>query len=292
MFLNGLRPVLYRCIAQNSRRTFIVGSGNSAENVTKSKSDDQQAPGWIKRMMAAKKGSQFEAEGHSPYSAELSDPTKDVVYEWQWHSVLPPRMDDYLINYESLVKMMTDKTKGNCTLAGSWTVTVGQQDTAIHLWQYNGGYEAMDETMKIYRYDSDFRDFRRNRNEMLVSRRNEIVLPFSFWPEVQSRPPSHIYELRTYMLKPGTMLEWANSWARHLNCRLADGVGIGGFFGNIGDIYHVYHLWAYKDLTHRKTCRELTWARPGWNDNVLQTVPLVRSTISDILIPAPYSPLQ
>jgi hypothetical protein len=36
---------------------------------------------------------------------------------------------------------------------------------------------------------------------MLRSRRNQILLPFSFWPEIAPREGPNIYELRSYTLK-------------------------------------------------------------------------------------------
>ena len=44
-------------------------------------------------------------------------------------------------------------------------------------------------------------------------------MPFSFWPEVYMRKQPHIYELRSYHLKPGTMVEWGNYWARAIRMR-------------------------------------------------------------------------
>lgn len=47
----------------------------------------------------------------------------------------------------------------------------------------------------------DFIDFRKNRNKMIRYRKNQILLAFSFWPELKPRDPSNIYELRSYTLK-------------------------------------------------------------------------------------------
>lgn len=42
---------------------------------------------------------------------------------------------------------------------------------------------------------------------MLLSRRNQMLLEFSFWNEPQPRAGPNIYELRTYKLKvPGPRL--------------------------------------------------------------------------------------
>lgn len=34
-------------------------------------------------------------------------------------------------------------------LVGSWTVNVGDQDQALHLWQYTGGFAKIDEASEI-----------------------------------------------------------------------------------------------------------------------------------------------
>lgn len=80
---------------------------------------------------------------------------------------------------------------------------------------------------------------------MLLSRRNQLLLEFSFWNEPVPRPGPNIYELRSYQLRvtpkgmyhlplimhkyvkynnlfstppftfifqPGTMIEWGNYW--------------------------------------------------------------------------------
>lgn len=80
------------------------------------------------------------------------------------------------------------------------------------------------------------------------------MLQFSYWPQIQLRDPSHIYEMRSYRLKPGTMIEWGNNWARGINYRQANDVPFAGFFSQIGRLYNVHHIWCkfylefYKDL--------------------------------------------
>lgn len=88
-------------------------------------------------------------------------------------------------------------------------------------------------------------DYRSERGKMLLSRRNQLLLEFSFWNEPVPRAGSNIYELRSYQLRvtvsyilnssaflpvsvrrlvlnissfitfsfqPGTMIEWGNYW--------------------------------------------------------------------------------
>lgn len=47
----------------------------------------------------------------------------------------------------------------------------------------------------------EYLDFRKERSRMLLSRRNQLLLEFSFWNEPLPRKGPNIYELRTYKLK-------------------------------------------------------------------------------------------
>ena len=49
-------------------------------------------------------------------------------------------------------------------------------------------------------------------------------MTFSYWPEVYMREKgdqnaNHVYEMRSYHLKPGTMVEWGNYWAKAIRMR-------------------------------------------------------------------------
>ncbi|XP_075918558.1 protein NipSnap homolog 1-like isoform X1 [Petromyzon marinus] len=137
-----------------------------------------------------------------------------------------------------------------------------------------------------------FMEFRRERSKMLISRKNQLLLEFSFWNEPVPRPGPSIYELRTYSLKPGTMIEWGNNWARAIRYRQENSEAVGGFFSQIGELYNVHHLWAYRDLQSRDETRAAAWQKPGWEECVYYTVPLIRWMESRVMIPLKFSPLQ
>jgi len=67
--------------------------------------------------------------------------------------------------------------------------------------------------VKLFFLIQDFKEFRQARNKMLRARSNQILLSFGFWPELKAREGPNIYEMRSYTLKPGTMIEWANNWS-------------------------------------------------------------------------------
>ncbi|KAL7986734.1 hypothetical protein Chor_013017 [Crotalus horridus] len=162
----------------------------------------------------------------------------------------------------------------------------------LHIWRFVGGYSALMESMNKLRENQEYLQFRKERSSMLHSRRNQLLLEFSFWNEPLPRAGPNIYELRSYKLKPGTMIEWGNNWARAIKHRQDNQEAVGGFFSQIGELYIVHHLWAYKDLQSREETRNAAWRKRGWDENVYYTVPLVRSMESRIMIPLKISPLQ
>lgn len=47
----------------------------------------------------------------------------------------------------------------------------------------------------------EFTEFRKERGNMLLSRKNQLLLEFSFWNEPVPREGPNIYELRSYQLR-------------------------------------------------------------------------------------------
>lgn len=89
----------------------------------------------------------------------------------------------------------------------------------------------------------DYQKLQNERGQLLRSRHLQYMLAFSYWPQITARDPTHIYEMRSYRLKPGTMIEWANNWARAINFRQTNNEAYAGFFSQIGRLYNVHHVW-------------------------------------------------
>ena len=65
---------------------------------------------------------------------------------------------------------------------------------------------------------------------------NEFLKAFSYWPTPNKRTGGNIYDVRSYRVKPGSMYDWGNYWAKGINCRKNVGADIpyGGFFSQLG----------------------------------------------------------
>ncbi|KAI4489407.1 hypothetical protein M0802_011162 [Mischocyttarus mexicanus] len=246
----------------------------------------QDSKRWISKLLVRK----IEPTKES-HSRMLSD--KDVIYALHTHNIRPDSIDKYLTNYEENVNFVhSKKTDLKCELVGSWTVSVGDLDQALHLWQYTGGYEQIDYAQLLLSKDENYQRLLKERGNYLRSRHLQYLLAFSYWPLLEKRKGPNIYEIRSYSLKPGTMIEWGNNWAKAINFRRNNDEPFAGYFSQIGRLYNVHHIWCYKDLQSRKDTRESAWRSPGWDQCVAYTVPLIREMHCRILSPTTFSPTQ
>jgi len=226
-----------------------------------------------------------------PHSRMLSD--KEIIYALHTHNVRPGFMSEYLSNYKTTVQLVTDKKPNLSTkLVASWTVQVGDMDQCLHLWKYTGGFEKIDEAKEDLWHDVEYLGLIKERAKFLRSRHLQYLLAFSYWPKIESRSGKHIYEMRSYRLKPGTMIEWGNNWARAINFRRHNNEAYAGFFSQIGRLYNVHHIWCYTSLQNRKDTREAAWRSPGWDQCVAYTVPLIKDMHCRILAPTDFSPTK
>lgn len=221
----------------------------------------------------------------------LSD--KEVIYALHTQNIRPDSIDKYLANYEENVNLIHSKKSNlKCELVGSWTVEVGDLDQALHLWQYTGGYESIDHAQAVLSKDEAYQLLLKERGNYLRSRHLQYLLAFSYWPTLEKRKGPNKYEIRSYSLKPGTMIEWGNNWAKAINYRRNNDEPFAGYFSQIGRLYNVHHIWCYKDLQSRKETRESAWRSPGWDECVAYTVPLIREMHCRILSPTTFSPTK
>jgi len=225
------------------------------------------------------------------HSNKLSD--KDKICELNTHNVKPDCLDKYLKSTERLLGFVTDNSSvlhGECL--GNFQVLVGDQDQFVHLWRYEGGYSSIDQNLKFLADNEDYALIKRDLVPCLRSRHSQHMLKFSYWPEVKLRTENHIYELRSYHLKPGTMVEWGNYWARAIRMRdYKNTEAYAGMFSQIGELYNVKHIWCYDSLEDRRQARENVWQhqQSQWQDIVSNTVPLIRKMTSRIMVPLSIS---
>jgi len=233
-----------------------------------------------------------EKEKTSGHSTLLS---KDQsVYEMVTDTVIPKEWDVYLANKKKLVECVDQNSGNKGKLVGSWTIVTG--DTAFkafHLYKYDGWTE-IDASKAALKNDAEYQQINKATLPAINEQFSELTKAFSFWPSPDKRIGNNIYDIRSYSLKPGSMYDWSNYWAKGIQFRrnVRPDIPYAGLFTQLGELHTIYHIWCYQSMADRKGCREDTWNYPEWNDVVANTVPLVKTMKTRILEPLEFSPTQ
>jgi len=242
--------------------------------------------GWVSRIL---KGDGNKIQDTQSHSSLLS--IGEAIYELQTHDAIGGQKERYLDKYAVYAKEVSSNTPG-AEWFGSWFVVFGNQNQAINLWRYEKGYSDLDSHLNAVRNSEILRQKDLDYSSLCGRRRTILVKPFSYWGEPKERGPSHVYDLRSYVLKPGSMIEWGNAWSKGISYRKEYNQDVAGFFAQVGQLYMVFHIWAYKSMAVRQQTRQNTWQKPGWDNTVAYTVPLIKEMQSRILIPTQHSKLK
>ncbi|KAH9212795.1 hypothetical protein DL95DRAFT_173941 [Leptodontidium sp. 2 PMI_412] len=235
-----------------------------------------------------KEGREMDREIEHSFSQVLA--RGKYVHSIVFHQVKPDKVDEYVDLVGKWYPKMAGMDENKVHLVGSWRTEVGDCDTFVHIWEYQR-YHGYHDSLHSIANHPEFPDFDKKLKSLITSKKTSLMQEFSFWPTTAPRALGGVFELRSYTLHPGNLLEWETHWRRGLKARREVMEGVGAWFVQIGELNTVHHLWQFADLEERKVRREQSWNVEGWGDTVHKTVPLIQSMKSRILIPMPWSPV-
>ncbi|KAK0264058.1 hypothetical protein LTR48_005810 [Friedmanniomyces endolithicus] len=207
------------------------------------------------------------------------------------HEVKPDKVDEYVELVGSWYPKMANMPENKVHLVGSWRTEVGDCDQFVHIWEYQR-YQGYHASLHAIQNHPDFHEFDRKLKTLITSKKTSLMQEFRFWPTSPPRQLGGVFELRSYTLHPGNLLEWETHWQKGLAARREVMEGVGAWFVQIGDLNVVHHLWQFADLEERRARREQSWSVPGWGETVHRTVPLIQKMNSRIMMPMPWSAIS
>ncbi|TIB67610.1 hypothetical protein E3Q24_04130 [Wallemia mellicola] len=235
---------------------------------------------------AQKEGAEAEKIGHS-----RSVGRNKYIHEIQKHHVKPAKIDDYKAAVQDYYLSLIGDKENHLKLTGSWEVMYGEQDTFIHILEYEG-FKGLDDTLALIRKTNANALFNERVRPLLNHRTSELSQEFAFFPSSPPHSAGGIFELRRYQLKPGSLLQWESFWRKGLEARRQFVTPVGAWFSQVGQLHNVTHMWQYPDFESRKRTREQAWTVDGWAYTVSETVKLCNTMETSILEPLPFSPLK
>jgi hypothetical protein len=103
-----------------------------------------------------------------------------------------------------------------------------------------------------------------------------------------------LYEMRTYRLKTGTVLDYVKLVAEQGIAIQKTHLGqlVGYFTSEIGPLNEIVHIWAYQSLDDRAVRRAALAADPAWQGFLPRIQALIEVMENKILLPTSFSPLN
>jgi hypothetical protein len=123
-----------------------------------------------------------------------------------------------------------------------------------------------------------------------VATRLEHLRLFPFLPAIHPGSYGRVYELRSYVMKPGTTQETIERWEKALPRRMEMSRILGAFHGVSGSLQKFVHIWPYASADERLRIRTEAvaagiWPPKGGAERLLHMQ-------SSLLIPTAFSPLR
>src|SRR5256885_4786390 len=124
---------------------------------------------------------------------------------------------------------------------------IGPLNEIVHIW----GYRDLPERARIRSEAAKDANWPPKIGEFIRAMKSEIVMPFSFLPDVTPGRVGPVFELRYYTLKLGKLPELRKAWEAAVPERLKMSPLVLAGSVEFGHANGFVHIWAYKSLDQR-----------------------------------------
>lgn len=126
--------------------------------------------------------------------------------------------------------------------------------------------------------------------DLLTRVETDTYLPFPFIEPIKAGAHGPVYEVRTYLLKPGGLAGTMEAWRKSIPERMKLSRVTAAMYSTTGSTPRFIHVWPYANLEERQRIRKEAvekkiWPPPGGPDRLL-------AQQTDIYLPASFSPLR
>ena len=133
--------------------------------------------------------------------------------------------------------------------------------------------------------------------EFILTQQSDILIPFSFAPEIKAGNFGPFFEMRTYTLKAGEIPVLQKCWEAALPGRLKFGPIVTCGYTDLGALSKFIHIWPYKSLDERTKLRDEIRKTGNWPPSALAEKSGGRgyhlhAQENKVVMPSAFSPLQ
>lgn len=212
-----------------------------------------------------------------------------MIYEMRTYDLKPHSLPEV----EKRFGEAYEKRKKYSELAAFWHTEIGPLNQIIHVWPY----KDLEERARIRAAAVKDGAWPPKTSEFMMSQRSDIMIPFSFSPELKPGKMGPYFEMRTYTYASGELPKFAQLWEKALPARLTVGPLCAVWYAELGGLNKFVHIWPYPTLDARNETRKKAQDTGMWPPSVVakkEGLPVYQLVAQEnkILMPAAFSPLQ
>lgn len=212
-----------------------------------------------------------------------------MIYEMRTYDLKPHSLPEV----EKRFGEAYEKRKKYSELAAFWHTEIGPLNQIIHVWPY----KDLEERARIRAAAVKDGAWPPKTSEFMMSQRSDIMIPFSFSPELKPGKMGPYFEMRTYTYASGELPKFVQLWEKALPARLKVGPLCAVWYSELGGLNKFVHIWPYPTLDARNETRKKAQDTGMWPPSVVakkEGLPVYQLVAQEnkILMPAAFSPLQ
>jgi len=178
-----------------------------------------------------------------------------------------------------------EKTPSKGRLLACWTSEIGALNDILLLRGYDDADTLAAERDAVLRGGDLY-----GLGDLVVAVEADTWVPFPFTAPVAPGEVGPIFEVRTYLLRPGGLPATIEGWEKALPARLALSPLVTAMYSVSGAMPRFCHVWPYRSLEERQRIRARAvetgvWPPPGGAGRLL-------AQKTEIFLPARFSPLR
>jgi hypothetical protein len=175
--------------------------------------------------------------------------------------------------------------KGRGELLACWYTEIGALNRVLVIRGY-----ADEASLGADRAALATREDRFGVGDLLIGVETDTYVAFPFIEPIKAGSYGPVYEVRTYLLKPGGLAGTMEAWRKSVPERMKLSRVTAAMYSITGPTPRFVHIWPYASLEERQRIRKEAvekkiWPPPGGPDRLL-------AQQTDIYLPAPFSPLR
>ncbi|HYA06056.1 MAG TPA: NIPSNAP family protein [Xanthobacteraceae bacterium] len=174
---------------------------------------------------------------------------------------------------------------GDAGLLACWYSDIGAVNQILLIRQIADAAAALEARLAALQSGNPF-----GLAEFVTAMTMDIYVSFDFMPPLRPGDYGPCYEVRTYMLKAGSLAPTVELWRKAVPARAKVSPVLAAMTSLTGAVTRFLHIWPYRSFDERARLRDQAvadgvWPPPGGPSHLI-------SQQVDIYLPAAFSPLR